>query len=100
MDTGGIHHPEITSPRGIHHPKDTSHGGAKVDTGGLHHQQVTSPRGIEVDTTGIHHPQVILVKAPSLTSVQTSTSNSEIIMDPRVTQQTRTTRKWVRWTVI
>merc|ERR1712240_72194 len=88
VDTTGLHTPRVTSPRG-----------EEVDTTGLHNPRVTSPRGGEVKATSLHSPQVILVKAASFTSVQTTTSISDIIMDPRftVTKQTRTTRRWVRW---
>merc|ERR1712240_557992 len=117
VDTTGLHTPRVTSPRGdegdttgLHNPRVTSPRGEEGDTTGLHTPRVTSPRGEEVDTTGLHNPritsprghpllEVILVKATSFTSVQTTTSISEIIMDPRitVTKQTRTTRRWVRW---
>merc|ERR1712240_173909 len=97
--SSGINEPEITSQNRLHLPKEVE------VTPGIQHPEIASQNGLhlpkEVEVTpGIHHPHIILVTAPNIKIVQTSTSSE--MLDPRVTEKTsrKTTRRWIRWTVM
>merc|ERR1712240_267735 len=103
--SSGINEPETTSQRELHLHKDTFKGGVIDITPEIQHPEITSQNGLhlpkEVEVTpGIHHPHIILVTAPNIKIVQTSTSSE--MLDPRVTEKTsrKTTRRWIRWTVM
>ena len=95
--SSGTNDPVLTSQNGLHLPEEVE------VTDGIQNTEITSQNGLhlpkEVEVTpGIHH--IILVTAPNIKIVQTSTSSE--ILDPRVTEKTsrKTTRRWIRWTVM